>query len=385
MIYIHVPFCKSFCTYCDFYSELSCGKDEGAVYEVHKRYFEALSAELLSRNAEPKGCLNTLYIGGGTPSVLPPSFFRKLVSRMEVCGYGRDFTEFTVEVNPDDIVSKGMPYIEALMSAGANRISMGVQSFDDELLVWMNRRHDGAVAAEAYRLLRAAGVQNISIDLIFGISHLSDGLWMQTIRKALDLPGGPPEHISAYQLSIEEGSVLNRMVSEGKYKEAGEEQCARQYEILCNTLREAGYTHYEISNFALPGFEAKHNSGYWSGESYLGFGPGAHSYDSRYQRKCRSWNKESLSEYMEAARNGSLTTVREMEKLSEEQVGLETIMLSLRTSSGIPLHRLKKISSEAKINRMLASGDLVEEGDNLRIPESRFFVSDAIIADLALR
>ena len=318
---------------------------------------------------------NTLYIGGGTPSVLPLSVLSSLVQELARNGAAAPFEEFTVEVNPDDIVGKGQEYVEGLLSLGVNRISMGVQSFDDALLKWMNRRHDAAAIVPAYRILRRAGVKNIGIDLIFGISGMDDRGWTRTIEQALALPGGPPEHISAYQLSVEQGSALAEMAADGRYEEAREEQCLRHYGTLCTMLGEAGYSHYEISNFALPGREAVHNSAYWSGCSYVGLGPGAHSYDA--ENGVRSWNSASLDDYMTSA------GCRESEKLTEEQMAMERIMLALRTSGGIPEEELRRKSRAGAVDAMLSEGNLVRlAGGNVRIPESRFFVSDAIISDI---
>ena len=278
MVYLHVPFCRSFCTYCDFYSEIACrGRDE----QSFGLYTQALCAEASRRQDEIAATsdLNTLYIGGGTPSVLPPVFLRRLV---EAVG-GAPYTEFTIEVNPEDIVEKGPGYVRELLALGVNRVSMGVQSLDDGILRWMNRRHDAARARQAFGILREAGVGNISVDLIFGISQLSEAIFAETLREVL---AWRPEHVSAYQLSIEDGSALAKLVRQGRYSEAPQEQCAAQYRQLCDALHDAGYVHYEISNWALPGREAVHNSAYWSRHPYVGLGPAAHSFDGR----CRSWN-----------------------------------------------------------------------------------------------
>ena len=267
-----------------------------------------------------------------------------------------------MEVNPEDIVEKGADYVRGLRELGVNRISMGVQSLDDGILRWMNRRHDATHARQAFRILREAGVENLSIDLIFGLSQLSEAILAQTLDEVLEWR---PEHISAYQLSIEEGSALARLVRDGRYAEAPQEQCAAQYTLLCERLREAGYVHYEISNWALPGREAVHNSAYWTRHPYVGLGPGAHSFDGR----TRSWNEESVPEYTPGGR----------EMLSEAEAREEQIFLGLRTARGIPETWLETdAAAEA-----LADGRLVRlpEG-RVRIPEDRWFVSDDIIASL---
>ena len=279
MIYVHVPFCRSFCTYCDFYSEVAakCRQNESELFDG---FAQALYAEVKARGHEITDETNTLYIGGGTPSVLPLSVFKGLLDALSEAGHGGPYDEFTVEVNPEDIVEKGEVYVEGLLKLGVNRISMGVQSFDDGILKFMNRRHDADTARRAYAVLEKAGVRNISIDLIFGLPQLSDEQWIDTLKKALEIsPSGVlPQHISSYQLSVEPGSMLARMVEKGMWSEASDELCERQYRILCETLAHAGYHHYEISNFALPGHEAVHNSAYWRHVPYVGLGPGAHSY-----------------------------------------------------------------------------------------------------------
>lgn len=338
MIYVHIPFCKSFCIYCGFYSETS------ACYD---RYVEALLGEIDSRKSEFDATMdvNTLYIGGGTPSVMPLPLLCRVVEALKDESGSRNFDEFTVELNPEDVIQRGEAYAEALLGMGVTRASMGVQSFDDVVLRWMNRRHDAETAVRAYRILEKSGFRNISIDLIFGLPELGpdfqtrhsdflsghsdsqlrhsdslsgrftghrgkDGyvpllderLWRETILRALDISasGMLPSHISAYQLSVEPDSALDGMIADGRCREASEESCARQYEILCEELSAAGYHHYEISNFALPGMEARHNSAYWRHVPYVGLGPGAHSLSILPDgHRCRSWNSPDLKLYLE--------------------------------------------------------------------------------------
>lgn len=373
MIYVHVPFCRSFCTYCGFYSEIP-GRGRAGT-EAFRAYAEAISSEADSRRSEIEASLghNTLYIGGGTPSVLPLPVMRTIV---EALPYG-PFEEFTVEVNPEDIVTAGPDYVKALLGLGVTRISMGVQSFDDGMLRFMNRRHSAAGALRAYSILRDAGVRDISIDLIFGLSLMDEGIWRRTLDTVSGMDGsGKPEHISAYQLSVEGGSVLESMLNSGRYSEADEEMCRRQYDMLCGCLSDLGYRHYEISNFAVPGHEARHNSAYWSRRPYVGLGAGAHSYDGTV----RSWNGELGSG------TGQLPYSREKEALTEEDVRTERIMLGLRTSEGVGESLLEGSAPEV-IDRLLADGSLVSYRDGkgavmLRIPENRFFVSDEIIREL---
>lgn len=334
-------------------------------------------------NMSAPGAVNTLYIGGGTPSALPLDVLRRIVDALlssrslrrgeNTVGAQSPFEEFTVEVNPEDIVEKGGEYVRGLLETGVDRVSMGIQSFDDGILRWMNRRHSAAGAVEAFRILRRCGVRNISVDLIFGLSQLADDVWEDTIERALELA---PEHISAYQLSIEEGSALAKLVADGRYVEASDEQCRHQYDVLCQTLRQAGYHHYEISNFARPGFEAVHNSAYWSRVPYIGLGPGAHSLTG----DIRSWNSQELPH---RSTDGSPATYsRTSETLSPEDIRVERIMLSLRTDKGLEAAELYSLTDRAVINSLLSEGALEKQGGSIRIPESRLFTSDEIIREL---
>lgn len=394
---------------------------------MFNEYADAVIAEIRDRrkelemNMSAQDAVNTLYIGGGTPSVLPLDVLSRIVGAVsqterlslvteqlslvtepvEVTTPTELFDEFTVEVNPEDIVEKGREYVRGLLALGVNRISMGIQSFNDDILRWMNRRHDAGNAVKAFHILRESGVRNISIDLIFGISQLTDETWKDTIEKALELS---PEHISAYQLSIEEGSALAKMVADGRYVEASEEQCRRQYDILCRCLGRSGYHHYEISNFAKPGFEAVHNSAYWRRAPYIGLGPGAHSLTGNV----RSWNSQELPHRQQdetsscnpdrisscnpdstscqtSSRNpsGKLATYsRNFETLSPEDIRVERIMLSLRTDKGLEAAELYSLADRAVINSLLSEGALEKQGGSIRIPESRLFTSDEILREL---
>lgn len=436
MIYVHIPFCKSFCTYCGFYSETS------ACYD---RYVEALLGEIDSRKSEFDATMdvNTLYIGGGTPSVMPLPMLCRVVEALKDESGSRNFDEFTVELNPEDVIQRGEAYAEALLGMGVTRASMGVQSFDDVVLRWMNRRHDAETAVRAYRILEKSGFRNISIDLIFGLPELvpdsqprhsdsllghsdsqprhsdslsgrfsghwgKDGyvpllderLWRETILRALDISasGMLPSHISAYQLSVEPDSALDGMIADGRCREASEESCARQYEILCEELSAAGYHHYEISNFALPGMEARHNSAYWRHVPYVGLGPGAHSLSMLPDgHRCRSWNSPDLKLYLEtfAPLGQRDTGCSGQETLSPVQLGIENVMLGLRTSLGCPLPELVSACDRARLDSAISSGRLVpvpgsselsglEDGaaQYYRIPEKYFFISDGIISEL---
>jgi oxygen-independent coproporphyrinogen-3 oxidase len=381
VIYVHIPFCRSFCTYCDFYSEIAsrCSADEQSKFA---QFSQALSKEAAQRAEEITEDINTLYIGGGTPSVLPLYVFEDLLQTLREHGHGGLFEEFTVEVNPEDIVQKGEVFVEGLLQLGVNRISMGVQSFDDSILKWMNRRHDAATARKAYHILENAGVSNISIDLIFGLSQLSDDQWNETLEKALGISsiGRVPQHISSYQLSVEPGSALAQLVDRGQWSEASEELCLRQYEMLCDRLRDAGYHHYEISNFAQPGYEAVHNSAYWKHHPYVGLGPGAHSYLMSYKRQ---WNESDLGQYLKAAKEGDFSALQGSEVLTDEQLAMEKVMLGLRTSAGVSEEFLRANSDTEQLEEAFRCGNLVSAPDGMiRIPENRFFISDNIISSI---
>ena len=384
MVYLHVPFCRSFCTYCGFYSE-TCSKSRQS--ELFNEYADAVLTEAEERKEEIRSNpLRTLYIGGGTPSVLPPDVLRRVVQGIRRVQGGTPLREFTIEVNPEDIVEKGDEYLAGLLDLGVTRISMGIQSFDDGILRWMNRRHDSARARKAYSMIRRAAERagkeiEVSIDLIFGVPGLDLQTWERTVSAALSLGKDEgfkaPDHISAYQLSIEEGSALEEKIARGECTEASDEDCYRQYRTLCGKLRQEGYNHYEISNFAIPGKEAVHNSAYWNRTPYVGLGPGAHSLTIRDDgQQVRSWNTQVLP-----ARGKTYS--REMEVLSDEDIRVERIMLGLRTSAGITADELSLLAGKDALEKQTAAGCLAIGPDGrARIPEERFFVSDEIIGSL---
>ena len=384
MVYLHVPFCRSFCTYCGFYSE-TCSKSRQS--ELFNEYADAVLTEAEERKEEIRSNpLRTLYIGGGTPSVLPPDVLRRVVQGIRRVQGDTPLREFTIEVNPEDIVEKGDEYLAGLLDLGVTRISMGIQSFDDGILRWMNRRHDSARARKAYSMIRRAAERagkeiEVSIDLIFGVPGLDLQTWERTVSAALSLGKDEgfkaPDHISAYQLSIEEGSALEEKIARGECTEASDEDCYRQYRTLCWKLRQEGYNHYEISNFAIPGKEAVHNSAYWNRTPYVGLGPGAHSLTIRDDgQQVRSWNTQVLP-----ARGKTYS--REMEVLSDEDIRVERIMLGLRTSAGITADELSLLAGKDALEKQTAAGCLAIGPDGMaRIPEERFFVSDEIIGSL---
>ena len=381
-IYIHIPFCNQFCIYCNFYSVK--GK------ALRNKFVDALHNEIEQKKIffkEIGVAPQTLYVGGGTPSLLSASQLGDLLRHVKEA-FNYTPIEATVEVNPDDITPQ---YAQDLFAAGFNRVSMGIQSFHDTHLQWMNRRHTGEEAAQAYRNLRAAGFANISLDLIFGYGGLSMQQWEENVGKMMELS---PEHISAYQMSIEPGSALCRQLEKGEYDLIPDSQCLEQYSVLQKMLSQGGYTQYEISNFARKDPQgnlmiSKHNSSYWTKEPYLGLGPAAHSYNGLQ----RLWNGNSVAAYCRhyaetPIRTSSQWALLEFgghEDLSAEDVFNESIMLGLRTVSGVSLSSLdQSLLAEVRgeILRHCRLGNLVKDGDKIRIPSEKLFVSDGIIKDL---
>ena len=340
MIYVHIPFCRSRCIYCGFYS---------STVAPGSAFADEVCAEAVRRKDEiaASSAINTLYIGGGTPSVLPLADLGRIA---DTCG-GRNYSEWTVEVNPDDVTPS---YARGLRELGVNRVSMGVQSLDDGILRWMNRRHDADGARRAFRHLREAGFDNISVDIILGINGLSLEMLRTTVQ---EIVSWRPEHISAYALSVDDGSRLGALCREGKYSEIdGDDHNA----LVCSALAAAGYEHYEVSNWALPGRRAVHNSANWTRAPYVGLGPAAHSLKSG---DIRCWNSNDISGWREKGR----------EALSDKEIWEEKVMLGLRTADGAPQQLLPG-----------NSGLLVPSAipGNLRIPEDRWFVADGIISGI---
>lgn len=366
-IYIHVPFCQGRCIYCDFYSTT-----EGE--EWKSRYVDALLAELRMRRDElPLARVHSIYIGGGTPSQLPARALAAILS--EVC---RLFpvdsdAEVTVEANPDDVTPE---WLAALSHTPVNRLSMGVQSFDDALLRLIRRRHTAQQAVCAVEQAARHGISNVSIDLIYGLPTQTMEQWQADVRQALALD---VQHLSAYSLSYEEGTPLWRMLEQGRIEEADEELSLCMYEHLIDATRAAGFTHYEISNFCRPGRHSQHNSAYWHGVPYLGFGPGAHSYDGM---RTRRWNLSDLKGYVQAA--GSMPP-HQSEVLTDDELYDETVMTRLRTSEGLSLDLLTaayRAYCMAQAESHLRAGRLEQAGSTIRLTRQGIFTSNDIISDL---
>lgn len=370
-IYIHIPFCKTRCVYCDFYSTTR--------EELRKAYVQALCAELGMRKDYLKGeAIETVYLGGGTPSQLDEKDFGRIFDTIERT-YGLDACrEITLEANPDDLTED---YVEMLRRWPFNRISMGIQTFDGSMLRMLNRRHTSRQAIEAVERCRAYGFDNISIDLIYGLPGETDERWQNDLLQTVHMD---VEHISAYHLTYEEGTPLYRLLKVGRVREVDEESSVRFFTMLMDTLSVAGYEHYEISNFCKPGHRSHHNTSYWRGVPYLGCGPSAHSFDTQ----SREWNVASLEEYIRALGQGG--RLYERETLDSVTRYNELVMTALRTREGLSLDLLAsrfgpRLSAYCKRMAVpyLISHKLEETRDgHLRLTRAGIFVSDGIISDL---
>lgn len=364
-LYFHIPFCKRICAYCDFYKSADLRRMDNVLAAMHR--------ELETRRGYLGGeAVRTRYFGGGTPSLLTPRQIGELLAHAAELFDCTAVEETTLEANPDDLDG---PYTEALRRAGIDRLSIGVQSLDDACLRLMNRRHTAAQAVEAVRKARAAGFGNLTVDLIFGIPGFGGDSLRRTLDGVLALE---PEHVSAYHLTIEPDTALGRRAARREFAPVEEETSEEEFRLVHDTLTHAGYEHYEVSNYALPGRRARHNSAYWHGEKYLGIGPAAHSYDGRE----RHWNVASAERYAagEAA---------EREMLTDRDRFNEYLLTRLRTAEGIGLaeterlfgtERLVRLEEEAR--KMVPSGMVRLTEGRLSIPPERFLVSDAVIGAL---
>lgn len=364
-IYIHIPFCKTRCIYCSFFSTTSL--------EMRRQYLNALQNELRDRQAYLKGePIDTIYFGGGTPSQLPAKDIKSILDSIYNIYNVREGAEITLEGNPDDMTEN---YLLNLLRIGINRLSMGVQTFDDKRLCFLKRRHSSAQAIKAVKDAKAAGFNNISIDLMFGFPDQTLDEWQEDINNAMKLG---VQHLSAYSLMYEEGTLLGRMLEDGAVNEVEDELSLQMYECLIDTLKTNGFEHYEISNFALPGYRSRHNSSYWCGVPYLGVGAGAHSYDGA----CRQYNIESLGEYIKG-------TKPEAEIMTEAERYDEFVFTGLRTCEGINLSTLEKVFGEQlktycirNAQKHIESGQLEMKGEILKLSRKGLFVSNYIMSDL---
>ncbi|MDE5786905.1 MAG: radical SAM family heme chaperone HemW [Duncaniella sp.] len=362
-LYIHIPFCHSKCAYCDFYSV--------PVRGLTAQFVDALCNELDTRLASWPFEITTVYIGGGTPSSLSDDMLRRIVDRLPM----NRFDEFTIEVNPEDVTRERA---RAWLGMGIGRVSMGVQSLDDDVLRAIGRRHSAADAINAYRTLRESGFTNVSLDLIYGLPGQTVEGWCDTLNHILELR---PEHLSAYSLSYEDGTRLNAMRLAGKIAETPAEEVERMYELLTENARKAGYHHYEISNFAIPGREAIHNSRYWDMTPYLGVGPGAHGWDGRK----RSYNTPSVKEYI----GGRGIESRHIEEENESERFNDMVFTALRTDAGLDIGKVSATFGAKRTadilrtarRRHLSAGNVILTPGRLIIPESRWLISNDIISD----
>lgn len=376
-IYIHIPFCKSRCIYCGFYST--------TLKTMQDRYTDALCREMDIRTEDlsattassESSVIKTIYLGGGTPSQLTHENLRRLMSHVKrVYNVDRN-AEITMECNPDDITEE---YAAVISSCGINRVSMGAQTFSDERLRFIRRRHTAAQVDGAVSILRDAGIRNISIDLMFGFPGETADEWRNDISHALNLD---VEHISAYSLMFEEGTPLYDMLAEGKVQEIDEDASLAMYNELIDRLTEAGYEHYEISNFARPGRRSRHNSSYWHDVPYTGIGAAAHSYD----RVSRQWNVENINEYIDSIGRGILPTERE--ELDKPTRFNDMVTTALRTCEGISIEKLmtdfgdeyhEYISKGAE--KFVRQGLLEITGKHIRLTRKGIFISDTIMSEL---
>lgn len=366
-IYIHIPFCKRKCGYCDFFSVT----DVGSRSAVLRGIVRELRAERSFIGDEP---VKTIYIGGGTPTVYAPSDLQSLIDTVKELWDCTGLGEITAEANPDDLTPE---YLAALAATDVNRLSIGVQSFSDCDLRLMNRRHTAQAAVDAVRKTQRAGFDNITIDLIYGIPAMSSAEWRQNIETALGLG---VQHISAYHLTIEPDTPFGRLAAEHRLAPVDDAVSEEQYLILHDMLTEAGFEHYEISNFALLGFRARHNSSYWHGESYLGAGPSAHSFNGAQRRS----SARSIAPYLDEAAK----PVYDTETLTPADRYNEFVMTSLRCAEGVDVGVMRQKFGEQAAADFIAGAErhigslLRVEGARYYIPAKKYLLSDVVIGDL---
>ncbi len=371
-IYVHIPFCQSRCIYCGFYST--------TLLDLRRKYIKAVCEEMQMRKDyicdEP---FSTIYLGGGTPSLLEEEELQMLFTHIYKTFNIRSGAEITMECNPNDITPQ---FIQTLSRLPVNRVSMGVQTFSDSRLKLIHRRHNTQEVYNAVKSLRAIGLRNISIDLMFGFPGETLDDWLTDIEKALSLN---VEHISAYSLMYEEGTLLNKMLEQGKIKEIDEETSLAMYNALTEQLTSNGYKHYEISNFALPGYRSRHNSSYWQQVRYIGLGAAAHSFDL----KSRQWNVSEINKYISAINKGYVPMKRE--ELDDNTVFNDIITTSLRTCEGISLDMIterlgdgykKKLTEGAQ--QYIRHGLAEMAGGRIRLTRKGVYVSDDIMSGLMI-
>ena len=386
-IYIHIPFCKSRCKYCDFFSTTHLEKQaqyvQALLVEIQDRlsisnnqYPITNSQHPISNNQYPitnnqypipnnQYPISTIYIGGGTPSTLQVEHLRAIVEaiRREAKGVRQ---EITLEANPGDITQEKA---RAWREMGINRLSIGVQSFEDELLQLIGRRHNAEQARQAVAIAQAAGFDNISIDLMYALPSQTMQQWQHDVAQALQLN---VQHISTYGLIYEEGTALTTLLDHGVVEAVDEETEMQMYDYLVEQLTANGYIHYEVSNFALPNCESKHNSSYWNDTPYIGLGAGAHSYNGQQ----RQWNISDLDTYIQQANAHQLQP--QIEQLTDEQRHIERIMLGLRTHHGVAANEIPMHKAQGYIHRGLLSA----QGNRIVATTQGYHILNTIIEDL---
>lgn len=369
-IYIHIPFCKKRCIYCDFYSTTDSRKIP--------QYIEAIKKEAaLRKDYAGDETVETIYLGGGTPSQLTGQQVKDIIGHIYNIYSVSENAETTIEMNPDDI---SQPLLQSLKEAGVNRLSMGIQTFNEQNLKFLNRRHTAAEAIDKVKMCQDCGFDNISIDLIYGMPVESHDDWIADIEKAISLG---TQHISAYHLIYEEGTRMTQLLEQGIITETDEEESLSQFKTMIDMLKSAGFVHYEISNFCKPGFESKHNSSYWKGKKYTGIGPSAHSFDGNN----RQWNIANLDEYIYKVNNGQ--QFWEEEILSTAEKYNDLILTSLRTMWGLDMNMLEKTFGKTYLDYCMKNamphierGTLSLQDGIMKLTENGIFVSDDIMSDL---
>lgn len=371
-LYIHIPFCKQACYYCNFHFSTSLSlKDE--VTEALKKEI-TLSHDFNSGREE---IIETIYFGGGTPSLLHKRDIEELLRTIKNNYSINPLAEITLEANPDDIT---IEKLNNWKDAGVNRLSIGIQSFKEADLKWMNRAHNAEEAMICIELVKEAGFHNFSIDLIFGTPSLTDDEWHDNVKKIIAF--GVP-HIACYALTVEPGTALQKMIGLNKKADVDPDAQARQFLLLMKWMRDAGYEHYEISNFAKPGFRSRHNSSYWKGDTYIGIGPSAHSYNG----KARKWNIENNTLYIQSIKNNLIPFEEEI--LTTNQRLNEYIMTSLRTMEGLDLRVIQNRFSESESERIVNESKnyvdkelMIRREQNLILTDEGKLFADGIASNL---
>ena len=374
-IYIHIPFCKQACYYCNFHFSTSLDLKDAMISAIIKE-IKMTSVSLLNVNDDIE-IIETIYFGGGTPSLLSVIDLQNILSTLKNNYSINADAEITIEANPDDITFEKL---ESWKATGINRLSIGIQSFKEEDLQWMNRAHNKTQALECIAMAKKAGFNNFSVDLIYGTPELTDEEWKKNIEEVIKMEA---PHIACYALTVEPKTALQKMIALKKKADVNTDDQARQFLLLMKWMQEAGYEHYEISNFAKPGFRSRHNSSYWQGKKYIGIGPSAHSYDGSK----RKWNIANNSLYVMAIENDS--TSFEEEILTETDRLNEYVMTSLRTIEGLNLETIKRNFSLKERNRIekslidyVTNGMIIYAGENLVLTNEGKLFADGIAADL---